>query len=95
MVIKVQSVPVKNGERHLVKVEISNTAQGFCERSAALETILEQFSEPRPYCFSYGTSWLFGERQLKSPLNGRIMAQSLYGWGSRYKIEFELESHES
>lgn len=95
MVIKVHSVPVKNGEHHLVIVEISNTAQSYCERSAALETILEQYSEARPYYLSYGTSWVFWERQMKSPLNGRIMAQSLYGWGSRYKIEFELESHES
>ena len=94
MVIKVHSVPVKNGEYHHVTVEISNTAQGFCERSAALENILERYSETRQYYLSHGASWIFWERQLKSPLNGRIMAQGLYGWGSRYKIEFELESLE-
>ena len=94
MVVKVDSVPVKNGESHLVTVEISDTVQDFCERSAALETILERYSEAGQYFPGDGSSWISWERQLKSPLNGRIMVQSLYGWGSRYRIEFELESLE-
>jgi hypothetical protein len=94
IVVKVDSVPVKSGESHLVTVEISDTVQDFCVRSAALETILERYSDGEQYFSGNGSSWISWKKQLKSPLNGTIMVQSLYGWGSRYRIEFELESLE-
>ena len=92
LVIKVDSVPLNNGKSHFVIVEISDTDQAFCGRCTALEAIIERHSETKPYFPGDRSSWISWERQLKKPLNGRILVQSLHGWGSRYRIEFELES---
>ena len=95
LVIKADSVPLKNGESYLVSIEISDTDQDFFERCGALETFHERYSETEAYFSGDCSSWISWERQLKKPLNGKIMVQSLHGWGSRYRIEFELESLEA
>lgn len=95
MVIKVDSAPAKNGKGRVIMVEISDSGNGFCGQGPAFDSILNYYCDATPYLSSDRSSWIFRARQLKSPLKGRVVVHSLYGWGSRYRIEVELESCES
>lgn len=95
LVLRVEAPPIKKGGVHLVRMEICDSSNGFLEHCPDLGNILERFSYPSPSLSrDKPSSWVFLERMLKSPLNGRIVMQSLYDWGSRCLIEIELEAGE-